>query len=176
MPQISSTDLFQQKGDPRGIHLTNHCLKPLWAHRPRDKDSRELYSALAGISGCLCRDWQARLFLRWKIAAGQPTASCLSISQSGKLRRNLWDGHKGMSPLSPVWRTQHSRFEPRPRVRTHNNGPLIVFNVYYNYYFSLLAPRTLKRPLCDKRWAARPREWAAHGCTESTISHFISIH
>lgn len=102
MPQISSTDLLQQKGDPRGIRLTNHCLKPLWAHRPRDKDSRELYSALAGISGCLCWDWQARLFLRWKIAAGQPTASCLSISQSEKFQQNLWDKHKGMSPLS--WR------------------------------------------------------------------------
>lgn len=100
MPQISSTDLLQQKGDPRGIRLTNHCLKPLWAHRPRDKDSRELYSALAGISGCLCRDWQARLFLRWKIAAGQPTASCLSISKSKKFHHNLWDKHKGMSPLS----------------------------------------------------------------------------
>lgn len=78
-----------KKGDPRGIRLTNHCLKPLWAHRPRDKDSRELYSALAGLSGCLCRDWQARLFLRWKIAAGQPTASCLSISQSEKFHHNL---------------------------------------------------------------------------------------
>lgn len=45
-----------EKGDPCGIRLANHCLKPLWAHRPGDKDSRELYPALAGISGCLCWD------------------------------------------------------------------------------------------------------------------------
>lgn len=100
MPQISSTDLLQQKGDPRGICLTNHCLKPLWAHRPRDKESRELYSALAGLSGCLCWDWQAILFLRWKNAAGQPTACYLSITPSKKFHHNLWDEHKGMSPLS----------------------------------------------------------------------------
>lgn len=54
--QISSSDLLQQRGDPCGIRLTNRRPKPLWAHRPRDKDSLGLYSALAGISGCLCQD------------------------------------------------------------------------------------------------------------------------
>lgn len=97
---------FSEKGDPCGIRLANHCLKPLWAHRPGDKDSRELYPALAGISGCLCWDWQARLFLRWKIAGGQPTASSISISQERpeKVPPTI-PRDKGMSPLS--WRCAH---------------------------------------------------------------------
>ena len=88
-----------KKGDPREIRLANHCLKPLWAHRPRDKDSQELYSALAGLGGCLFWDWQARLFLRWEIAAGQPTASHLP-SYYLKSSSTIWNKLKGMSPLS----------------------------------------------------------------------------
>lgn len=93
--EISSTDLLQQKGDPHEIRFTNHCLKPLWAHGPRDKDSHELYSALAGLTGCLFWDWQARMFLRWKIACGQPTESLPFLSYYPKKFR-----HKGISPLS----------------------------------------------------------------------------
>lgn len=126
MPQISSTDLLQQKGDPRGIRLTNHCLKPLWAHRPRDKDSRELYSALAGISGCLCWDWQARLFLRWKIAAGQPTASCISISQTEKVPAQSVGRAQRNVTSELAWCTLHSRLTRR-QVSMHNNCHFIVF-------------------------------------------------
>lgn len=101
VPPISSTDLLQQKADPRGIHLTNHCLKPLWAHMPRDKDSHELYSALASLGSYLCTDWQAILFLRLKnkkSAVGRFIPRYRSISLSKKFRLNLWDTHKGMSP------------------------------------------------------------------------------
>lgn len=85
-----------KRGDPRGIYLTNHCLKPLRVHRPRDKDSRKLYRALAGLSGCLCREWRARLLPRWKIAAGQPIPNYLSIflSDCQKSSNAVWTGTK----------------------------------------------------------------------------------
>lgn len=102
MPQIFTSDLLQQKGDPRGIHLTNHCLKPLRAHRPRDKDSRELYSALAGLSdslsGMTSKPVAEVKNRRWPAYCALPFY--LSISLSEKFHQNLWNKHKGMSPLS----------------------------------------------------------------------------
>lgn len=121
-----------------------------WNHSgltgPRDKDSHELYSALAGLSGCLCRDWQAIPFLRWKNAGGQPTARYLSISLSKKKKVPAQSAGQTQKNVTSEleWRTLHSRLTQR-RVRMHNNCSLF-FNVYYHYYFAILSlSGTLKR-------------------------------